>query len=861
MKWKFLQRKRANRELEDEIKAHLDLETQSQIEAGESPAAARAAALRDLGNLTLIKEVTREMWGYTWLERVIQDARYAARTLSKSPGFTLLTVATLALGIGATSTIFTVVNSVLLRPLPFPEPDRLVMIWERPPKSDHRNVANMYNFAAWRERNRSFEAIAAFNQLPMNLLIGAEPEQVNGLVVTGAFFRALGAAPLLGRTLAPNEDGPAAPRVTVLSYGLWQRRFGGRADIIGQKISINVSHHEIIGVMPPGFSIPGRRAELYIPLRASNDEGRNYSIIARMRPGSTPASAQAEMNVIAAQTAKERPQINAGWGATVVPLLEQTVGQIRPVLLMLFAAVGFVLLIACSNVANLLLMRSARRGREMSIRIALGAGRARILQQLLIESVLLAAIGGALGVALAEWGVHVLVRTLPAAFSLPRLNEIRIDPIVLLFTAAVALSAGVLFGLAPAFESKGIDPARGLHLFSRSNTARRGVRDYLVVAEVALALLLVTGAGLMMRSFERLNHVEPGFHAEHVVTLRMLLLPVKNRAFHAQTVDEILRRVRALPQVVGAGSIGVLPMSGGNSGTWYYRADRPQPAAGDKPGGDVSIVTPGYFQAMGIPLLGGRDFEDRDRLGSPHVAILNQAAARLFYQDEDPLGKSMAVWWNDAGNVRVVGVVADIRHAELSDRPQPCLFMPNAQQPFPFASLVVRTAGDPLSLVPAITEQIRRVDADQGVAEIHTMEDLVANSIARPRVQTMLMGLFGLLALTLASIGIYGVISYSVTQRTREIGIRLAIGALPAAIFSAVFKDGIRLTGFGLGIGLGAALGLTRYMRSLLFEVQPADPLVFAGVTGLLLLVAMAACYIPAARATRVDPAVVLREE
>jgi putative ABC transport system permease protein len=302
-------------------------------------------------------------------------------------------------------------------------------------------------------------------------------------------------------------------------------------------------------------------------------------------------------------------------------------------------------------------------------------------------------------------------------------------------------------------------------------------------------------------------------------------------------------------------------MSGGNSGTWYYRADRPQPAAGDKPGGDVSIVTPGYFQAMGIPLLGGRDFEDRDRLGSPHVAILNQAAARLFYQDEDPLGKSMAVWWNDAGNVRVVGVVADIRHAELSDRPQPCLFMPNAQQPFPFASLVVRTAGDPLSLVPAITEQIRRVDADQGVAEIHTMEDLVANSIARPRVQTMLMGLFGLLALTLASIGIYGVISYSVTQRTREIGIRLAIGALPAAIFSAVFKDGMRLTGFGLGIGLGAALGLTRYMRSLLFEVQPADPLVFAGVTGLLLLVAMAACYIPAARATRVDPAVVLREE
>ena len=590
-------------------------------------------------------------------------------------------------------------------------------------------------------------------------------------------------------------------------------------------------------------------------------EGRSFSTVARLRPGITLASAQAEMTAIAAQTSEERPALNAQWGVTIVSLHEQTVGQIRRLLLVLFAAVGFVLLIACANVGNLLLMRSAQRAREMSIRLALGAGPGRLLHQLIVESLAIAGLGGLLGVALAHWGIQSLVAMLPATFPLPRVHEIGIDPAVLTFTASIALSVGVLFGLMPAFQSRRLDLTRDLHQSSRSVASSHRLRGVLVVAEVALALMLVTGAGLMIRSFLRLNHVEPGFQAERVLTLRMLLLPARERVFHAQVVNDVLERVRALPQVVAAGSIGILPMVGSNSGTWYYRADQPEPRPGERPGGDVSIITPGYFQAMAIPLLKGRDFDERDRMGSPKVAILNQTAAHMFFADEDPLGKRVSVSWNDAREVQIVGVVADIRHSQLHTKPDPCLFLPNAQQPFPFSSLVVRTTGDPSLLLAAVKEQIREVDPDQGVSEVQTMEQLVADSIASPRLQTLLLSSFGFLALTLACIGIYGVIWYSVSQRTREFGIRLALGAPPGAVFDLVLREGFRLTALGLAIGLAAAFALTRYMKILLYEVEPTDPATFAGVSALLLLVAAAACYFPASRATRVDPAVVLRDE
>jgi len=532
------------------------------------------------------------------------------------------------------------------------------------------------------------------------------------------------------------------------------------------------------------------------------------------------------------------------------------------VLLVLFAAVGFLLLIACANVANLVLMRSAARAQEMHICLALGAARGRLLQQTMVESLLLAGLGGILGVALAWLSVATMIRLLPPTFRLPRIEEVSIDPQVLLFTAALTIGAAILFGLAPALRSRHMEHAQGLRENSRSvSSPYRRMRAVMVTAEVALVLPLLVGAGLLAHSFVRLMQVEPGFRAEGLLTVRMRLLPVRDRALHAEVVDQILDRVRALPGVTAAGSIGRLPMDGGNSGSWYYRADRPEPSPSDRPGGDVSIVSRGYFQAMGIRLLRGRDFDSRDRIGSPHVAILNLAAARMLFADEEPIGKWLRVWWSDAGQVEIVGVAADIRHSQLRTKPDPCLFMPNAQQPFPFAALVIRTPGNPRAVAGAVKDQLRQVDSDQGVAQVETMEQLVADSIAQSKAQTVLIGLFAALALSLACIGIYGVLAYSVAQRTREIGVRLALGASPARTFRLILGEGLGLTGTGMGIGLLLSLALTRFLRDLLYEVEPLDPAVLTGVVTLLTLVATTACLLPALRATRVDPAVVLRDE
>jgi putative ABC transport system permease protein len=796
------------------------------------------------------------------LDRVAQDVRYATRTLRRSPGFTAIACATLALGIGATTAIFTVVDSVLLRSLRFPEPDRLVMIWERPPKTDRRNVVSMNNFIAWQERNRAFDAMAAFVRTPMNVMGIGDPTQVSAAAVTADFFRVLGVSPLLGRTFNAGEDAPGAAPVVVLTHGFWQRHFGSRPDVLGQRLSVDVRHHTIVGVMPADFTFPDSNVEVFAPLRLERGEGRNYSVVARLRPNTSVTAAQSEMSAIAAETARERPQVNSNWSATVVPLHQQTVGPVERVLLVLFAAVGCLLLIACANVANLVLMRSAARAREMRIRLALGAARGRLLHQMMVESLLLAALGGILGIALAWVSVDAMVRLLPPTFRVPRLEEISLDPQVLLFTATVTVGAAILFGLVPALRSRDMEHVQGLSDSSRSvASTHRRMRAVMVTAEVALALPLVVGAGLMAHSFMKLMHVEPGFRAEGLLTVRMRLLPVRDRALHAEVVNQMLDRMRALPGVVAAGSIGRLPMEGGNSGSWYYRADRPEPSPAERPGGDVSIVSPGYFQAMGIPLLKGRDFDARDRIGSPHVAILNLAAARAQFGDEEPLGKRLKVWWSDAGVVEIVGIAADIRHSQLRTRPYPCLFMPNAQQPYPFAALVIRTLGDPRGITAAVKEQLRQVDPDQGVAQVETMERLVSDSIAQSKAQTVLLGIFAALALSLACIGIYGVLAYSVTQRTREIGVRLALGASPARTFGLVLREGLGLTATGMAIGVVVSVGLTRFLKDLLYEVEPLDPAVLSAVVTLLTLVAATACALPALRATRVDPAVVLRDE
>lgn len=696
----------------------------------------------------------------------------------------------------------------------------------------------------------------------MNLLGGSEPVQVTGAAVTADFFRVLGVAPFLGRTFDTDADAAGAPPTIVLTHGFWLRHFGGCADVIGRRISVNVTHHEIIGVLPRGFAFPDTRVQAFVPLRASRSEGRNYLTVARLRSSTSLERAREEMAAIAARVAEERPQTNAGWSATVVPLHEQTVGHVRRPLLVLFGAVGFVLLIACANVANLLLIRAAARTREIQIRLALGAGRWRLVHQVMVESAVLASCGAALGVVLAWTGIRVLVPLIPATASVPRLDEVAIDPWVLLFAGSVAIATAVAFGVAPAIASRRTGSTTYLSAPNRTVAhGHRRLQRLMVIAEIALAMPLLAGAGLMAHSFLRLSQVEPGFRTEGVLTVRMLLLPVRDRAFHSEFVRDVLARVRALPHVMAVGSIGRLPLDGGNSGSWYYRADRPEPAPGDRFGGDISIITPGYFEALGIRLLEGRDFDESDRIGSPHVAILNQTAARAFFGDDEAVGKRLKVSWNDAREVEIVGIASDIRHSQLHTRPDPCLFMPNAQQPFPFVALVVRTRGEPEAQADAVRRAIREVDPDQGVGEILSMERIVADAVAQPKAQTLMFGVFSGLALALTAIGIYGVLAYSVAARTREIGVRLALGASPRSAFQLVIHDGARLTAAGLAIGITAAMALTRFIQGLLYEVAPLDPAVFGLTAAVITTVALAACSVPALRATRVDPALVLREE
>ena len=858
---RLFRRRQLERELNDELASHIAMETSLRMQEGESREAARQAAMRQFGNFGLVAEVTRSMWGLTWFEQALGDARYATRSFARTPLFSAIAIITLALGIGSSTTIFSLLDGILLRALPFPDSNRLMMLWEIPPETRKPNVVNLSNFVAWRERNHSFESMAAFVSLPMNLLSDRGSQQVPGLAVTADFFSTLGTAPLLGRAFRPGEYWTNEPRDVVLSYGAWQRLFGGRPDVIGKKISINVSHHEIIGVMPREFGLPNKKAELYIPQGIVINEGRNYSVIARLRPGVSPEAAKAEMATLAAQTAREKVHMDSGWSATAVPLLDQTVGSVRPILLMIFAAVGLVLLLACANVANLLMMRASGRTREISVRLALGASRSRILCQLLIESLLLALCGGLLGVALGGIALHLLKTSLPESLHIPRLSEVTLNVPVLLYSAAASLLSAVIFGLAPALQSLHRNVSEDLHESTRSVTSGRKVRRVLVVSEIALALVLVSAAGLMVRSFLRLTSVDTGFRAENVLTVRMLLLPAQKEEYRAEAVREMLDRIRDLPGVVADGSIGILPMEGTNSGTSYYRADRPDPAPNERPGGDVSIITPGYFEAMRIPMIQGRAFNAQDRAGSPLVAILNRSAAHMLFPGEDAVGKRVKVEWAKNDVVEVVGVVADIRHSDVSTPPDPCLFMPNDQQPYPYTALVVRTVGDPAQLENAIREQIRTVDADQGISKIEEMQQMVSDSIARPRLQATVLTLFGVIALGLASIGLYGLIAFSVAQRAREIGIRVALGASRAGVFRMILGDGLRLTLAGGIIGLAAIIGLTRFLRSLLFEIQPLDPVTLISVICVLIAVSLLACYIPARRATKADPAAVLREE
>jgi len=864
-------RARQDRELDEEMRFHLAAEARLREGRGEPAETARRNALRDFGNYACVQEVTRDMWGWGWLDRAAQDLRLALRMLRKSPSFTALALAALALGIGATTAIFSLVDSILLKPLPFPDPSRLVMIWELPPHSSHRNVVQTGNFLDWRVRNRSFEDVAAMFQFPFNLEGSGDPVQVPGLRVTAGFFEILGTRPFLGRVIGRADDVPGTPAVAVLSYELWQRRFGGRREIIGKRLAGPNSLFEVVGVMPPAFGVPALpRVDVYIPMQIRPDEavrdGRNYKVIARLRRGISLAAAQSDMESIAAQTSRERPDMDALWSAIVVPLMEQTVGDTRTVLLVLLGAVIFVLLIACANVSNLLLMRASARRHEIAVRVALGAGRWRLLHQLVTESLLLATAGGLLGFLLACVGVPVLIHMLPENFPLPRLAEIRVNSGVLAFTMLLSFACALLFGTFPALQLDRAHVSEGLRQGGRpGSAANRRLHGALVVAEVALAMLLVVGAGLMLRSFLLLDAVNPGFRSERVLTFRMVLVPSGWKtldellARRAGLLEQMLARIRTLPQVSAASSISFLPLSGSQSGTSYFRTDRPAPRPGAPSGGDVSVVSDGYFHTMGIPMLAGREFEERDGAGAPQVAILNQTAARRNFPGENPIGKRMRVFWTGPPEVEIIGVASDIRHNGLDTTPDPCLFLPQAQRPVAWASLLVRVS-DERGVIEAVKQQIHAVAPHQGIEKVQAMESVLTDSLARPRLDAAVFVVFGAVALLLACVGIYAVISYSVAQRTREMGIRLAVGATPASIMRQVLGEGLALCGGGIIAGLGAAALLTRYLTSLLYAIRPIDPLVYVGVTLLLTACALAGCYFPARHATRVDPAVVLRE-
>ena len=856
-------------EIDEEIRFHLEEEARLRAERGMDTRAAEESARRDFGNVLRVREVTLAMWGRRTLDNLAQDLRFAARQFRRSPGFALVTVGTLALAIGATTALFTVVDGVLLRPLAFPDPDRLVMVFERSPRGRLTNSVAPGNFLDWRERANSFQDFALVQELPINVTGPDGAEQVFGLRVTAGFFEALGVPALVGRTPGREDDVPGGPAAVVLGHSLWQRRFGGDPGVVGRQISVNGTASEVLGVMPRGFSFPGLRAELFVLLRLQRDTtrgGRSFVTVARLRPDVPLERAQAEMSTIAARLAEEDPAYNAKWGATVVRLRDHAVGSVRRVLLVLLGAVSCVLLIACANIACLLGMRANGRAREMNVRLALGAGRWRLVHQLAVETLVLAAAGGALGLLIAHAGVPALLSLFPDGFPLPRASEVRVDGRVLAATAALSIGAGLLLGLLPAWQAGRGRVAEVLRAGGRALTGGRGARSMLVVIEVTLAVVLVVGAGLLARSLARLHAVDPGIRPEHVLTASMLLVPSKyeDDARRAAVVEQILERVRAIPGVTAAGSIHFLPLSGIESGTGAYRLDRPAPAPGEGTGARVSVITPGYLRAVGMRLVAGRDLEPRDALGAPRVALVNEALVRAFSPGEDPIGRPLFVEWCDEDEscrFEVVGVVNDVRHGGLHAEPQPTVFLSNAQAPSYMASLVARTAGDPRLLAAAVREEVRRVDPEQGLFSVQPMETVLADSIARPRVQALLLGGFAFLAVAMACLGLYGALAYSVEQRRREVGIRMAIGATPARIRRLVVGEGLRLTAAGLVIGLGLALALTRYVSALLYGVTPTDAPVYLGVCALLLAVAAGASYAPARRALRVDPVVALREE
>ncbi len=810
---------------------------------------------------------------------LLQDLRYGFRMLGKRPSLTVIAIITLALGIGANTAIFSVINAALFRALPFPKEEQLVLLREKKIGEEERlgNGASYLNFQDWQAQNQSFQSMAIVQSDEATMTGEGEPVRVNVAIASSDIFKVLNINPMMGRAFKPEDDIPGAAEglnPVILNYDCWQKRFAADRKIVGSKVTLDNEAFNVVGVMPAGiFPLQTEPVDFWITVAYGGDAkkqgtmngSRGYrayiAAIARLKDGVTVQQAQAEMTALSRGLAEKYPANNQQFETTVVQLRELLVGKAKPLLFLLLSIVGAVLLIACANVANLLLARATTRQREMAIRAVLGASRWQIIRQLLIESVLLALIGGLLGFVISLWGVDVLVATLPA--DVPRITGLSPDWRVLLFTFGAALVTGILCGLAPALSASRHDLSEAMKDGGRSATPARGrLRNVLVVGEIAVALILLVGAGLLLKSFWLLQRVDPGFDYRNVLTAKVVLSSdrYKEAAQAKAFYDTLLQNIKALPGVAEASIAQSIPLTGNDNGTNFNIVARPFPK-GQEQEARLRFIGLNYFPTINLPKLNGRDFTDRDDALAPPVVIVNEAFARQYFKGEDPLGKKLSLGWGGDGAKEIVGVVSNVRHRGLADQPRPEMYVPQAQFNTMDMTLLVKTSAKPESLTQAITAEVRKLDPQLPITDIKTLDQYRSDTVALPRFNLLVLSLFAGLALALTVIGLYGVIAYSVTQRTNEIGVRMALGAQPLDILRMVLQQGMTLVFIGVGIGLAGAWAVTRVMGSLLFEVSTSDPLTFFSVAALLTFVALLASSLPAYRATKVDPVIALRYE
>ncbi|MGO8732338.1 MAG: ADOP family duplicated permease [Terriglobia bacterium] len=879
--WLFHRRKREE-ELDEEVQSHLRMAVQERMEQGETAEQARDSAVREFGNVTLVKEVTRDVWGLRWLETLLQDLRYGARQLRRNPGFTAVAVLTLALGIGANTTIFSVTNALLFRaPAGIERPDRLVLLFRRFARNRVEMNVSYPNFRDWRDQNRAFSGLAAHKTIWLGLSAEGESGRVQGAMVSGNYFDVLGVRPALGRTFLPEEDRiPGAYPVAVVSYGLWNRRFGSDPGLVGRKIRISGHAFTVIGVAPRGFkgTVVGESPEIWVPMMMAaqvappNWQGwmgkRNWSmvqVIGRVKPGVSLEQAQANMDTVARQLEQAYPRENRGLGIVLLPKITLYPWERAKVVefgALLTAVVGLVLLIACANVANLLLARAATRQKEMAVRLTIGASRARLIFQLLTESMLLALMGGTLGRLLTNWGADILSKVAVRSTFLPG-GDFSPDGRVLSFTVLLSILTGLAFGSAPAWQACSVDPSPALKEEARTlGSPRSRLQGVLVIAQIAASLVLLTGAGLLLRTLKNYLAVNPGFEMKNILDVSLDLdlagySETQGRSF----CQRLVGGVRALPGVESASLADGAPIAGGTNETTVLDYGQGRILGESDLRVKLVAVTPGYFRTLGIRLVAGRDFAEEDTAQAPRVAVINETMAQRLWPGENAFGKRFATSQSGGPYFQVVGVAKDMRVEALGEAPGLAMFVPFAQEYQAGMTLLVRTATDPMALLPAIRREVQSQDKNLPVFDVTTLREAVGTTLNQQKLYATLIGSFALVALVLAAIGIYGVISYSVARRTHEIGVRMALGAERSDVLRLVVGHGMVLTLVGMAIGLAGAFGATRVLSTLLFGVRSTDLVTFAGVSTLLAAVALLAICIPARRATKVDPMVALRYE